>query len=277
MYEFINKYELIISDTFLYKHIDVIIKMPKLATLKIDFSLDKFEEDKIIKLSKLKTLINLELSFIFNILTKLPQSIFDITSLRTLNINNIDLEVLPDNIRKLYNLQELRIYFTKISTLPKSIGNLSNLKKLEVELNEITHLPDSIGLLHNLESLSLFDNQLITLPETIGQLHKLQGLDVKRNDALFRLPDSINTLSNIRELSLSITNDTAQTFNNLFLPSLEVLEVDSEVNSVFDKILSYTHLKKLYIHSSDLLRIPNEIEQLVNLKTGTVQKSVSIG
>ena len=212
------------------------------------------------------TLLKLEMSFIDTALTVLPEAIFEFTNLKILHLNNIDIIELPETICKLKNLEEIWIYNTKINTLPECIGDLLKLKKLEIELNEITHLPTSIGKLVELECLCLFDNCLTSLPTEIGQLHNLKMLDLKRNYTLNNLPESIHNLNNIMELGLTITKETAKVFNNLYLPKLEILEVDSEVSRVFDRILFYSHLKELYVHDSDLTDIPDRNRSITRFK-----------
>jgi len=78
------------------------------------------------------------------------------------------LKTLPESISQLTSLKTLFIKTNKLKTLPESLMALKSLEKLYVIENELEKLPESIGQLETLQVLSLGVNKLEKLPESIG-------------------------------------------------------------------------------------------------------------
>ena len=104
------------------------------------------------------------------------------------------LATLPDTMLNLTNLKTLILSECKLTSLPESIENLTLLKNLRLNDNQLTSLPDTIGNLTLLKHLSLYDNQLTELPETIGNLTQLEYFYLEDNQ-LTKLPDTIENLT----------------------------------------------------------------------------------
>jgi hypothetical protein len=111
-----------------------------------------------------------------------------------LNLRINQLTTLPESIGNLSNLKSLWLSYNQLQTLPESIGDLSNLKSLWLSSNQLQTLPESMGDLSSLEVLLLSDNQLTHLPESIGFLSILSDLDLSSNQLTF-LPESFCNLN----------------------------------------------------------------------------------
>ena len=135
-------------------------------------------------------------------LTRVPDFVFYMKNLQSLNLGHNNITTLPPQIGQLKNLQELEMLNTRLTSLPPEIGQLKNLKMINLAENyNLTTLPPEIGQLTNLEILDLEINKLTTLPESIGQLKNLWKLDLGRNK-LTSLPESIGQLKNLSNLQL---------------------------------------------------------------------------
>lgn len=101
----------------------------------------------------------------------IPESVCEITDLKTLNARNMGL-----------------------TGIPACIGELTDLGKLMIDGNAITELPDIFGSLSNLNTVDISDNQLTSLPESFYGL-KLKKLTVSGNklgkDVMDRLKSSM--------------------------------------------------------------------------------------
>ena len=86
-------------------------------------------------------------------LTSIPESIRNLTGLKSLELYSNPLTTFPESILRIDNLEELILYNNQFTSLSDSIGDLSNLKKLIISNNQLTSLPESIGDLSNLEEL----------------------------------------------------------------------------------------------------------------------------
>ena len=127
------------------------------------------------------------ISLLFNnIEGSIPNSIGDLTSLRTLELafNKLD-GTIPTTIGKLTKLEVLSFNgnFLK-GSIPASIGNLTELKELHLSSNFLTGaLPNSVGGLENIMVLNVFDNNLTgVLPSELANHRNLRELVIAENN-----------------------------------------------------------------------------------------------
>lgn len=71
-----------------------------------------------------------------------------------------------------------------LSRLPPDIGKLAQLRHLDLSSNKLRAVPRELGELILLEELKLNDNQLRSLPLEMGKLFHLRSLDLKGNGSL---------------------------------------------------------------------------------------------
>jgi len=196
--------ELVVTDEYLYYNIDEVLNTPHLTYIIINFSDIPVQEDILIRLSEVKTLVRLQLSFIFTEITKIPDAIFNIKSLEFLHISNIRTNELQSDIGNLKNLKKLTVIQTEIKTVPESISKLTSLEVLELEINSITHLPTSIGNMKSLKAINLMSNQLSEIPESLGSLPNLKVFDLSFMPSLINFPQSVIDLQSKNKLELII-------------------------------------------------------------------------
>jgi len=111
---------------------------------------------------------------------------------------------IPDNIFKLKNLETLDLGFNAIREVSPQIGKLVNLKTLMLPSNRITHLPEELTQLKQLNELNLSANPLKNLPKsfvTMTQLEYLSFGDMKID--LTEIYPEVFHLKNLKKLSLS--------------------------------------------------------------------------
>jgi Leucine-rich repeat (LRR) protein len=77
----------------------------------------------------------------------------------------------PDVICNLTSLKQLVLVSPSTKTLPDALGNLTNLEVLEILLWKLEELPESIGKLNALKVMEVkYSNKLTTLPESLDDL-----------------------------------------------------------------------------------------------------------
>ena len=81
-------------------------------------------------------------------ITKIPNSIADLDSLRWLELQNNQIEIIPGYIGSLKNLQYFTIFQNNITELPPQIGYLSSLEVLKISENNLENIHNTI-LFHN--------------------------------------------------------------------------------------------------------------------------------
>jgi hypothetical protein len=134
-------------------------------------------------------------------LDSLSPEIEKLVNLKKLNLTLNLLTCLPNQIWNLKNLTELSLSSNQLTSLPEQIGNLKNLTSLHLSSNQITSLPEQIGNLENLTVLDLSSNEFINLPEQIRNFQNLKELDLSYNNFI-NLPEQIGNLKNLKKLDL---------------------------------------------------------------------------
>ena len=227
------------------------------------------------EIGNLSALTDLELHF--NKLQSLPAEIGKLDKLERLDLRFNPIATLPKDIRalKLGSRQWTRLYKDvcrirslrrldlssnyNITTLPKEIGNLIGLTHLNLNFNKLQSLPAEIGNLNNLVSLELEYNELQSLPAEIGNLNNLVSLSCERNQ-LQSLPSSITKLKNLQTFNLRANPLYS------FPAGLVALEIDRhQMKKLGTQLYEMTSLRYLNLRDNRLLKVPDELEQLVEL------------
>jgi Leucine-rich repeat (LRR) protein len=156
-------------------------------------------------IGKLINLTELELSssLVNEKLTALPESLGQLTKLRTLKIRDFTvLSKLPEAIGQLSALNYLNLSsLERITTLPAGVAQLNKLEVLELGDLNIDNPLEAINQLPALKSLSLFYTEMtVTLSVSVGH-NKLESLTLM-GAGINNIPEAISQLSALKFLSL---------------------------------------------------------------------------
>ena len=163
------------------------------------------------------------ISLLSNKLTgSLPNSIGNLSALRTLNLNNnFFVDTIPASICNLASLVSLNLGRNKfVGKIPDSIGRLNSLVSLTLSPDSLSgNIPASITNLVNLSGLNLGPNKLTgNIPDSIGVLTKLTTLSLINNKLTGSIPASIGNLMNLTSINLEInklSGDVPSSLGNL--------------------------------------------------------------
>ncbi len=144
---------------------------------KVNGAVEVYVLNKIVEAQKESESLNLS----FCNLVSLPETLFQLTHLKTLNLQRNYQTFLPERINQFTNLQELNLELNNLETLPPEIGQLGNLRKLDIKNNQLEALPPEIGQLTNLMELDLRGNKLTSLPAEITELANLKHIYLQGN------------------------------------------------------------------------------------------------
>jgi len=151
-------------------------------------------------LKKLKNIENLTTLQLYNLDN--DNSLFEVlsslTKLKKFSCIYCELKQIPDSLFNIKSLETLELYDSGITEIPKNIEKLENLSFLNLELNNIKNVPDEIGNLENLTKLILTNNKLEKFPSTLGNLKNLEVLYLNENSIYDKLPESLNDLSKLK-------------------------------------------------------------------------------
>ncbi len=175
-------------------------------------------------------------------LTKLPDSLWELTALQELNLSYNQLTALPEAISKLISLQLLKLSDNKLTALPEAIGKLAALNYLTLQSNQLTALPESIGQLTKLEVFVIWTNQITMLPDSLRNLEHLKEFRIGDNP-LILLPDWIGRLTRLKILDIGVLKLTnvPHWLNQL----QELTQIDLDKNKLTDLPLSLAQLEHL--------------------------------
>ena len=186
---------------------------------------------------------------------------------KELDLIGIKLTELPESVEQLTQLRSLNLSYNQLTALLESLGQLTQLQSLDLSSNQLTALPESLGQLTQLQSLDLSNNQLTTLPESLGQLTQLQSLNLARNQ-LTTLPEPLGQLTQLQSLALSVNQLTALAESLGQLTQLQSLSLSvNELMALPESLGQLTQLQELNLSGNQLTALPESLGQLTRLQS----------
>ena len=162
----------------------------------------------------------------------LPDELFDLPNLRTLNLRRFNMGgavpteltrltqlewlslavaglggPLPAEIAQLTNLNYLDLsYNDLVGSTPPELGSMAGLRTLDLSYNEFTGgIPPQLGDLTNLRRLELDNNRLNgSIPRELGKLVNLHTLALHKNDLDGAVPVELGTMTGLVSLWLAL-------------------------------------------------------------------------
>lgn len=196
---------------------------------------------------------------------KLDETIFRLTALNLLDINDTPLKEISPQIGDLKNLQSLLLFRNKISSIPVQIGQLTTLKVLDLSGNQIQTLPAELGQLKTLTTVNLSGNQL--KQADLSQLLNLIVCNLSGNqlEEFPALPcgngKDVNYLSEVNLEKNLIKQIPASLVNQTMLKLLNVAENKIELVPQF--LVKCPKLKEIFLKDNPLKdkRLKKLVEQ----------------
>lgn len=207
-------------------------------------------------------------------LTKLPGSVGEMTSLQHLELSGCGLNETPGCIKELTGLLSLEICRNYDLPMLPELGPLTKLTCLKINELKLTELPTCIGQLVTLEALHASQNLIVTLPESLGQLASLTHLELS-NNKLEQLPKSFRRLTLLQRLILQDNRLGSLSEDNISdLTALLVLNMRSNnLSSLPDGIGNLSNLTHLDISDNDIVALPKTTSQLSALQVFNVSEN----
>lgn len=196
-------------------------------------------------------------------LHELPDSLFQLTSLKSLNLSNNKISTLderfatlkklsiikfdnglfPDGISYLKAITNISAVGCNLEHFPQELIHAVSLEKLQLDFNQIKTFPQYLIELEELSEISLSNNQIEYFPSVLLAMPGLSQIDLS-NNSIKRIPSAIASIKNLNALDLSDNQIE-------FLPESMV-----ELNRLFSLNVSDNHIQK----------IPASIKKMPNLR-----------
>ncbi|XP_074380975.1 disease resistance protein Roq1-like isoform X1 [Apium graveolens] len=206
-------------------------------------------------------------------LRQLPKQLGGMKLLKELDASYTAIEELPDSITQLKKLVWLKLDgCKKLKKLPERIGNMEGLRTFLAGGTAIEQLPDSFGDLINLELLDLSCcENLRYLPNSVCKLKLLRVLNLRWCSKLKRLPDKLEMMQFLEQLSATGTAIEEVPDSIGLLSRLRILYLSgcNKLKNLPDSVWNLPSLTELFIFQQDIggINLPATVNntKLVNL------------
>uniref|UniRef100_A0AAV2KYN5 LRRC8 pannexin-like TM region domain-containing protein n=1 Tax=Knipowitschia caucasica TaxID=637954 RepID=A0AAV2KYN5_KNICA len=227
------------------------------------------DASKNIVLESLREMKCLKILSVKSNVTKIPQSIADVSShlLRLYLHNDGTKLVMLNNLKKMTNLTELEIVRCDLERIPHAVFSLTSLQELDLKENNLRSIEEIISFQHlrKLTCLKLWYNSIMYIPEHIKKLTSLERLNFSHNKIEI-LPSHLFLCNKLRYLDLS-NNDIR------FIPpevgvlqSLQYFSVTcNKIENLPDELFFCKKLKTLKLGKNSLSILSPKVSYLVAL------------
>jgi internalin A len=198
-------------------------------------------------------------------LTELPDILFELTFLQSLNLSGNPFKLLNSSIEKLTSLKIIQFSNIEFSELPESFSSLSNLVYLNLRGKKITNFPKQILGLNKLKTIDLSYCKISYLPSELNNLTEIETLWLLDNP-IVEIKNIETVLNNLTQLSINGTKIKDFSFlkNLKKLKNLSIGGHSLESEKLPLEILNLKTLTRLHISQSSITSITG-IEKLINL------------
>ncbi|KAF6728664.1 Volume-regulated anion channel subunit LRRC8C [Oryzias melastigma] len=244
-------------------------------------------------LESLRELKSLKTLSLRSNLTKIPQSIVDVSShLQRLYLHNDGTKlVMLNNLKKMTNLIDLELVHCDLERIPHAIFSLTSLQELDLKENNLRSIEEIVSFQHlrKLTCLKLWHNSIMYIPEHIKKLgslerlyfshnkieilpshlflcNKLRYLDLSNNDIRF-IPPEIGVLQSLQYFSVTCNKIENLPDELFFCKKLKTLKLGKNSLSVLSPKISYLALLTyLELRGNHFEMLPQELGSCSALK-----------
>nr|CAH0109694.1 unnamed protein product [Daphnia galeata] len=195
--------------------------------------------------------------------SSLPQDIFQVEELTTLDLSHNNLRQVPDGLERAKSLLVLNLSHNNIEAIPSQLFvQLTDLLFLDLSHNRLETLPPQTRRLVNLQTLILNGNpmanyQMRQLP-SLTALRSLQVRDTQRS--VLNIPSSLEALLDVGEVDLS-QNGLSRIPDGLFvLPTLRRLNMSNNIMTELHSAIDlWSKLETVNLSRNQLRSLPPSI------------------
>ncbi|XP_077463215.1 volume-regulated anion channel subunit LRRC8C [Stigmatopora argus] len=244
------------------------------------------DASKNVVLESLREMKSLKTLSLKSNLTKIPQSVVDVSShLQRLYLHNDGTKlVMLGNLKKMTNLLELEMVRCDLERIPHAVFGLTGLQELDLKennlrsieeivsfqhlrkltclklwYNAIMYIPEHIKKMGSLERLYFSHNKIEILPSHLFLCNKLRYLDLCHNDIRF-IPPEIGVLQSLQYFSVACNKIENLPDELFFCKKLKTLKLGKNSLSVLSPKVSYlVQLAQLELKGNHFEVLPPEL------------------
>jgi hypothetical protein len=130
---------------------------------------------------------------------------------------------LPDVLWELENLESLELLGTKLFDIPPDIARLTKLRSLDIgNMKNMKEIPASVCALDKLESLRIGNGSIRKVPAAIVNMTSLRELELQ-STSVSSLPAGMASMPNLKQVNLRWSKVDAQTVATLVAAGIQVV------------------------------------------------------
>ncbi|WP_337044819.1 leucine-rich repeat domain-containing protein [Emticicia sp. 17c] len=189
-------------------------------------------------------------------------------TVKTLQLNNLQLETFPEVVFKFRNLEKLDLSDNFIERVPKKVYKIKHLRFLSLSNNMLDYKRFRVKRNQHLKDLNLQFTGMTRIPRTISKNRQLEVLFLGNN----RIEESgkyyFKKMTNLKSLNLYNAGLSKVPANISRLSNLEELDLYyNRIQLLPDEICQMPKLKTLAISNNQIWKLPENICQLSTLQT----------
>lgn len=206
-------------------------------------------------------------------MTRVPDVVFELSSLRRLTVTGRKCKTLSPEIEALSELQELRLSGNALTKLPDELGALAKLERLDVSNNALTQLPATLGGCRSLQDLAATSNRIAELPASVAELTALTHLHLDKNPKIDLAADfdGLPALVGLGLRNCKLEAIPAWVFGCKALRSLSLGM--NPLGILPADVGKLTKLRQLYVWGCKLEEVPAALGKLRQLELLEIEKN----
>ncbi|MFD2522748.1 leucine-rich repeat domain-containing protein [Emticicia soli] len=205
-------------------------------------------------------------TFIYNL--EMAEACDKPDTVKTLMLNNLQLEKFPMVVFKFKNLEKLDLSDNYIEKIPKSVSKIKNLKFLSISNNPIDNNKLKFKKNNHIKDLNVQYTGIQYIPRSIARNRSLEVLFLGNNRyKKFRKRD-FKHMDNLKALNLYNARLSELPLNVTKLKNLEELDLYyNDLKQLPNEICTMPKLKTLAVSNNELWSLPANIAQIKTLET----------
>lgn len=189
-------------------------------------------------------------------------------TVKTLMLNNLDLEVFPNVVFRFKNLEKLDLSNNYIEKVPKAVSKIPKLRFLSLSNNPINNNELKFKRNTHIKDLNIQYTGIPLIPRSIAMNRNLEVLFLGNNRfEKFRKRD-FKKMNHLKALNLYNARLSELPINVTRLPALEELDLYyNDLKQLPNEICDMPHLKTLAVSNNELWHLPANIAKIKTLET----------
>ena len=186
------------------------------------------------------------------------------------------LEIVPESIKNLTELRSLSLFDMSLKSVPTSVKHLKQLRELNLSNNRLKKLPEWIANLHELQQIDLYNNPLEIFPNWLMKFSEQNYTDAHTSVGVTLSDATVLGVLEILGYRLKLKREEgfsveacSKTYEinkdgHIVMVNLELR--GSNTGLITEQICKLEHVEVIYLTGKPNVSLPQSIHKLKNLR-----------